>query len=1050
MIAHIIPNQKQKGSFGKLARYVVDAIGGIDPATWTRTADYILDTREQGQKVGGVRVTNCMNQDPAAAALEILAVQAMNTRSKTEKYMHIVVSFPEGENPTLEQLHAIEDELCASMGMADHQRISAIHTDTDNLHVHIALSKVHPATLNNITPYYPKKRLMEACERLEIQHGLERTNHGLDASRQNGKTNERDHQQRVELNHHDYLVLRESYRQAIASAQAENTHGVPVLSGGRVVRDHGGSEMLLPGYEDANLVNFGAERPDGMRWPDHGAGRPGGRPGESREQKVILSRDELDELRAAYAVAVNKDPEAASLGAVKSMGQQPIMHAEARDVEPEPIDVRIGGRAADMEAHAGVESFHGWIKRNAGAELVAASTKAESWQDFHDVLATYGLVARPRGAGLVIADDMADVAIKASDVHRSLSMNALAKRWGEFTGDARAAERANDRALSAIEHMQGRIEAGAGAAIAAVVHSDGGWEALHQVIEDQGLSLVMRDGALHITGEHGLDVKTDHVHHSLGAEALQARWGAYRPPGALHDAPGQPVEPDTQPDPRASQEAPRPSERPRQETLEQRIKRTSGPSLVHAADKSKSWQELHDEFAKHGLRIKPRGAGLAIVDEKTGATVRASDIHRSLSMATLTAKWGAYQPDVSRAAPNAKKRYAGEPRHTATGTSALFTAYQRERNAALKARADAKQTLRKEHEKYSADLSAWYARRRDQLKERRDLTGPQKRAESMAMRNERIDDLARRRELEKEQRRKIDEKHPTPTWQAFLQKRAAAGDLDALAALRSKAPADKQRTEHWADAGDDELRHIIFRHLKPEVRKSGDVVYRTKDGARVTDSAKSVRTDRSTDEAVQAALVLAKERFAGQALRVDGDDAFKAAVLRAVIERGMKVTFEDPSMERARLEGLLKKADAEHARSKRGPGSTTGAGADKSAEATENTQKTAAPADKQRSTGQAANANAYVDARNAIHGRMSAITYMHRVWTPADAGKAEYQGRRRFADGTEAVLLRKGDTILVMPATPAQVAKASGWAVGQAVTIDERGRFVGTTQGKAR
>ncbi|EIW8495249.1 conjugal transfer protein TraI [Klebsiella pneumoniae] len=163
---------------------MVAAKGQLDPQSWERTADYILATAEKtskGEKVASYRVTNCETDDPAAATVLIKATQAMNTRSTKDKTYHLVFSFPPGENPSIDVLHAIEDELVKSIGFADHQRISAVHIDTDHLHVHVAINKVHPTGFQNIEPYYDKKRLMETCERLEVQYGLQRTNHGLEA-----------------------------------------------------------------------------------------------------------------------------------------------------------------------------------------------------------------------------------------------------------------------------------------------------------------------------------------------------------------------------------------------------------------------------------------------------------------------------------------------------------------------------------------------------------------------------------------------------------------------------------------------------------------------------------------------------------------------------------------------------------------------------------------------------------------------------------------------------------------------------------------------------
>src|SRR5687768_18372381 len=121
MIAKRITSKAAKPRMARLVRYVVAAEGGIDPRSWERTADYVLcsKTNNRGEKVGGVRVTNCHTDDPAAATTLIEATQAANTRSKTDKTYHLVFSFPPGEEPDLKTLHKIEDELVAAIGYAD-------------------------------------------------------------------------------------------------------------------------------------------------------------------------------------------------------------------------------------------------------------------------------------------------------------------------------------------------------------------------------------------------------------------------------------------------------------------------------------------------------------------------------------------------------------------------------------------------------------------------------------------------------------------------------------------------------------------------------------------------------------------------------------------------------------------------------------------------------------------------------------------------------------------------------------------------------------------
>ena len=41
-----------RSQFSRLAQYVLNAQGRSNPATWSRTADYVLDTAHQGAKVG--------------------------------------------------------------------------------------------------------------------------------------------------------------------------------------------------------------------------------------------------------------------------------------------------------------------------------------------------------------------------------------------------------------------------------------------------------------------------------------------------------------------------------------------------------------------------------------------------------------------------------------------------------------------------------------------------------------------------------------------------------------------------------------------------------------------------------------------------------------------------------------------------------------------------------------------------------------------------------------------------------------------------------------
>ncbi|WP_458249885.1 TraI/MobA(P) family conjugative relaxase [Burkholderia cepacia] len=138
---------------------------------------YITADQAKEHRIGEVRLTNCAASTVRDAVTEVLAAQQANTRAKSDKTYHLLVSFRAGELPDAATLEAIEARICAGLGFSDHQRVSAVHHDTDNLHVHIAINKIHPTRNTIHEPYYPHRTLAELCDVLERGYGLQRDNH---------------------------------------------------------------------------------------------------------------------------------------------------------------------------------------------------------------------------------------------------------------------------------------------------------------------------------------------------------------------------------------------------------------------------------------------------------------------------------------------------------------------------------------------------------------------------------------------------------------------------------------------------------------------------------------------------------------------------------------------------------------------------------------------------------------------------------------------------------------------------------------------------------
>ncbi|MGZ4823083.1 MAG: TraI/MobA(P) family conjugative relaxase [Terriglobales bacterium] len=159
MIAKHVPLEKlKKGSFDRLVQY-------------------LTGTRGKNERVGEIRVSNCQDADPQMAVLEVLNTQAQNTRSAADRTYHLIVSFRIGEQPDAATLEAIEERICNELGFEGHQRVSVVHHDTDNLHVHIAINKIHPTRYTIHEPFRAYRTLATLCSGLEDELGLQKDNH---------------------------------------------------------------------------------------------------------------------------------------------------------------------------------------------------------------------------------------------------------------------------------------------------------------------------------------------------------------------------------------------------------------------------------------------------------------------------------------------------------------------------------------------------------------------------------------------------------------------------------------------------------------------------------------------------------------------------------------------------------------------------------------------------------------------------------------------------------------------------------------------------------
>lgn len=172
MISRHISIAPEHDNYARLARYIAGEEKGRAPSImWC---------------VGGMG-----SDDYKETIREAADVQRMHTRSEKSKSYHLIVSFrPEDEHLlTPKILREIERRFADCLGLADHQRHCAVHTDTENMHLHVAYNLIHPERYTRHEPFGDFDKRDALCRALEKEYGL-RIDNGKDRDR-SGRVNEK-------------------------------------------------------------------------------------------------------------------------------------------------------------------------------------------------------------------------------------------------------------------------------------------------------------------------------------------------------------------------------------------------------------------------------------------------------------------------------------------------------------------------------------------------------------------------------------------------------------------------------------------------------------------------------------------------------------------------------------------------------------------------------------------------------------------------------------------------------------------------------------------
>ncbi|MCA8005161.1 TraI/MobA(P) family conjugative relaxase [Burkholderia cenocepacia] len=136
--------------------------------------DYIRDPEKTNpdEKVAYTGARGFLCDDHAGQQGEMIAL-ALDAPRSANPINHYILSWREGEYPMPAQVEQAVEILLDELGLAEHQALYALHQNTDNMHLHVAVNRVHPDTLKVIKPNkgFDKEAGHRAIAKIEAVQG---------------------------------------------------------------------------------------------------------------------------------------------------------------------------------------------------------------------------------------------------------------------------------------------------------------------------------------------------------------------------------------------------------------------------------------------------------------------------------------------------------------------------------------------------------------------------------------------------------------------------------------------------------------------------------------------------------------------------------------------------------------------------------------------------------------------------------------------------------------------------------------------------------------
>jgi Relaxase/Mobilisation nuclease domain len=161
----------------------VKSTGGSSKAARVKgLTDYITDAKGKSKDKDKIAYTGgrgFIGDSFICHQAEMIAL-AEDAPKSTNPITHWMVSWKQDEKPSREQVEQAISILMSELELKDHQVIYAVHQDTNNIHVHLAVNRVHPDTLKVIKSGggFDIDIAKRAIAKIEDLQGWQREEHG--------------------------------------------------------------------------------------------------------------------------------------------------------------------------------------------------------------------------------------------------------------------------------------------------------------------------------------------------------------------------------------------------------------------------------------------------------------------------------------------------------------------------------------------------------------------------------------------------------------------------------------------------------------------------------------------------------------------------------------------------------------------------------------------------------------------------------------------------------------------------------------------------------